>query len=368
MRIEAHPWLSWPRLSHVWAELAAATPNSAFFLGREWVETWIEVFGAQLRPKIVLFLSGEEVVGICLVVFRTRFRGPVPVRRAYLNAAGEDEEDDTCSEYNRILCRPGYEAAVEAALGIWLAAEDWDEFVANALSDELVLPPLETCGIIRQETSCYYVDLTASATTLDAFLGRLSRNTREQIRRSIRHYQEQGELRVQRAESVEQAESFLAELAALHQASWQSRGRRGMFASSRFFIFHKLLIAKAFAKGGIRLLRVCAGETTIAVLYLFVQAGKVMFYQSGLHRVTGNRLKPGLVAHALAVADCAAAGLREYDFLAGESQYKKSMSTASRRLVWLVFQRRGVKLAAISLLRQVRERFSKSRGQLESRA
>jgi CelD/BcsL family acetyltransferase involved in cellulose biosynthesis len=359
VRIEVQPWLSWPRLSPMWSELAEAAPDASFFVGHGWVDSWIQTFGAQLRPKILVFRSDDRVVGICLVVFRTKLRGPVPVRRAYLNSSGEDDEDVTCPEYNHILCRPGYEAAVGSALRTWLAAAGWDEFFANALADDTALAPLDRCDVVRSEVNSYFVDTTVFAPTVDGFLSRLSRNTRSQIRRSMRLYQEAGELRVQSAETAAQAEAFLTELATLHQAAWRSRGEQGVFASPRFFNFHKLLIAKVFAAGGIKLLRVRAGETTIAVLYLFARSGKVMFYQSGLQQTLDNRLKPGLVAHALAIAELAAAGHREYDFLAGESQYKKSLSTASRRLVWLVFRRRGLKQAAIDLLKQVRAQVEK---------
>jgi len=359
VRIEAHPWLTWPRLSPVWSELAETAPDASFFLGHGWIDAWIQTFGAQLQPKILVFHGDGGVVGICLVVFRNQLRGPVPVRRAFLNAAGEDDEDVTCLEYNRILCRPGFETAVGAALQSWLAREGWDEFVANALSDDIALPPLERCEVVRREVNSYFVDTTAITPTIDGFLSRLSRNTRAQIRRSMRLYEEAGALRVQSAETAEQGVAFLDELAALHQTTWRSRGQQGVFASPRFYGFHKLLITKAFAAGGIKLLRVIAGEKTIAVLYLFVRSGKVMFYQSGLHQVSDNRLKPGLVAHALAVVELAARGHREYDFLAGESQYKKSLSTASRRLVWLVFRRRGLKQAAIDLLKQVRARLER---------
>jgi CelD/BcsL family acetyltransferase involved in cellulose biosynthesis len=93
-----------------------------------------------------------------------------------------------------------------------------------------------------------------------------------------------------------------------------------------------------------------------------------MFYQSGLEPSSDNKVKPGLVAHALAITECAAAGLREYDFLAGDSQYKKSLSTARRPIIWQVFQRRGVKLATITFLKQIRARLTKPRDSVGDRA
>jgi CelD/BcsL family acetyltransferase involved in cellulose biosynthesis len=365
VRAEAHPTSSWPRWSAAWAELAASAPNAGFFLGPSWVETWLEIFGAALRPHVVVFRrrdeQSDEIVGMCLVVYRDERRGPFPVRRAYLNTTGEDELDDTCIEYNGVLARPGSEAAVGAALGTWLLGERWDEFVANAMAAPILPEGLAKCHVTRSEISSRHVDLTTFEPTLDGFLGALSRNSREQIRRSLRLYQTAGEVRVHEAASVAEALAQLDELAALHQAAWKERGERGVFASPRFSAFHRALIARAFPVGEIRLLRVAAGQETIGVLYSFVRAGKLYFYQSGLRPSTDNKLKPGLVAHACAIAHCAGTGLREYDFLAGESQYKKSLSTASRVLTWQVFQRRSVKLAAIDVLRALRARWRQSR-------
>jgi CelD/BcsL family acetyltransferase involved in cellulose biosynthesis len=57
------------------------------------------------------------------------------------------------------------------------------------------------------------------------------------------------------------------------------------------------------------------------------------------------------VAHALAIEHCCRTGLQEYDFLAGDDQYKKSLANGSRVLSWLVFRKGGPKLAAVDLLR-----------------
>src|SRR6185503_16906248 len=101
------PWTAWPRWSATWAELAQVTaPRAGFFLGPHWIETWIQIFGPQLQPRILVFHRDGGAAGICLIVSRRERRGPVPVRRLYLNAAGEDEADETCLEYNRLLCRP----------------------------------------------------------------------------------------------------------------------------------------------------------------------------------------------------------------------------------------------------------------------
>jgi CelD/BcsL family acetyltransferase involved in cellulose biosynthesis len=193
---------------------------------------------------------------------------------------------------------------------------------------------------------------------VDTYLARLSRNTREQIRRSWRIYGEQGPLAVEAAADLPEALAMLDELAQLHQDSWTARGKPGAFASKRFTAFHRDLIRRVFPKGGVQLLRIRAGSAVIGLLYNFVHARRVYSYQSGLRFSDDNRLKPGLVAHVAAIRYCREAGLLEYDFLAGEDRYKHSLSTDARMLTWLVFERSTLKMRAIRLLRGLKRRIS----------
>ena len=358
--VETYSYTLWPQWSAVWSELFDECPLASVFLATSWVEAWLAVFGAQLDPRILVFRDPVRgVVGICVVVFRGETRGPFRVRRVYLNTAGEDAADEVCSESNGVLCRPGYESAVTSALGDWLAGQQWDECVCNAMSTPIEPPALVNCIQTRDEHPCYYVDLTAFPPTLDGFLAALSRNTREQVRRSLRLYaQRGGDLRVEPAATVDQAQRFLDQLAALHQASWQARGTSGAFSSDRFVAFNRTFVATAFPAGECQLWRIAAGDITIGILYYLVRGRRMYFYQSGLKREEerDNRLKPGLVAHASAIAYAAAAGFREYDFLAGDRRYKKTLSTGSRPLTWQIFERRNLKVATISLLRRLRDR------------
>jgi CelD/BcsL family acetyltransferase involved in cellulose biosynthesis len=137
-----------------------------------------------------------------------------------------------------------------------------------------------------------------------------------------------------------------------------------VFASRLFRDFHERLIAKSFASGRIQLLRILAGAQTLAVLYNFVHDETAFFYQSGLQLLADKRTKVGLAAHVLAVEHCRREGLRRYDFLAGDDQYKRSLASASRTLRWLVFQRASPRLRALGLLRKARRAIRARTGSL----
>jgi CelD/BcsL family acetyltransferase involved in cellulose biosynthesis len=62
--------------------------------------------------------------------------------------------------------------------------------------------------------------------------------------------------------------------------------------------------------------------------------------QSGFRYGSDGRLKPGLVSHYPGIRHCVAqSALNEYDFLAGDSQYKRPLATTSRPMAWIVVRR-----------------------------
>ena len=360
---QSHPWTEWPRWSAAWSQVHAAAAEASFFLTTDWVETWLDVFGPVLQPRILVFSEGDpaqpRVVGICLLSITSHKLGPISVRRAQLNAAGEAEADEVCSEDNALLCLPGAEDAVASALAAHLQTQDWDELVLagwcpSPSLEALLRSPLAGLSLTRTETPSHFVDLRALEPEPDGYLKTLSRNTREQLRRSRRSLEARAPIELRPALTPERCREAFENLASLHTASWNARGKPGVFGSRLFRDFHERLIRRLLPSGRVSLLEIASGDLKLAVLYSFVYAGASLFYQSGLRLEADKRVKIGLVAHAGAIEHCRAAGLARYDFLAGGDQYKKSLAGHSRPQSWLVLRKRSVKLETIDLLRKAR--------------
>ncbi len=356
IQVHAHSWKEWAALSPAWDSLAPGC-QASFFLSTAWVDTWLRIYGPQLEPEIVLLREGGEPVAACLLVRRTFWRKFVPVRRIYLNCAGEDEAESTCIEYNRLLCLPGRERDSMSALRAHLNSTAWDEMALDGWEnggEDLA----SGCRIETRQRPCYYVDLASLRAAGSNYDSVLSSNTRQQIRRSIRLYEETyGPLQLAQAAGPGEALRFLDELAELHQKSWTGRGKAGVFASERFFEFHRGLIRRSgWPDGSVHLLRVTAGTEVIGLLHSFFHGGRIWFYQSGFAYQADNRGKPGLVTHYLAINHYLAndARVAEYDLLAGDSQYKRSLAKDQRTLEWIVAQRPTWRVRALNLLRRAR--------------
>jgi CelD/BcsL family acetyltransferase involved in cellulose biosynthesis len=170
----------------------------------------------------------------------------------------------------------------------------------------------------------------------------MTRNSRQQIRRSLRHYESRAALALDRAADAPQALDWLDRLEALHTRSWRQRGKDGAFGDSGFRDFHRRLISTGFDQGIADLLRVRNGDTVLGYLYNLRWRHVVSAYQSGFHFEDHTLARPGLVAHVMAMELYRSEGMATYRFLAGQARYKTSLASDRDELLWLVAYRPSV--------------------------
>ncbi|MDW8444480.1 MAG: GNAT family N-acetyltransferase [Acetobacteraceae bacterium] len=176
----------------------------------------------------------------------------------------------------------------------------------------------------------FWIDLERTRQAGDP-LAHLSANSRSQMRRALRAFGGEA-ARLEPAPGPKALDAFIA----AHQAWWQARGKPGAFARPFMRRFHADLLARGEASGevALRVLRAPDGRAA-AWLHLLRRGGHVAAYQSAVACDADLlRLKPGLVAHLLAIAEAAAEGRARYDLLAGEARYKRSLATDEASLVW----------------------------------
>jgi CelD/BcsL family acetyltransferase involved in cellulose biosynthesis len=355
IRLLVYPASAWPRIAPVWRELFQCSASRSVFLSPAWTETWLEHFSRDLGVSILLFERAEAPVAACLIVESRPRRAAIPVRRLSLNASGEDARESTYIEYNDVLCRSGYEQAVGEALADYVSGREWEEFALDGLSTrslvERLRPYISSCDVEETEQRCYYVDLSALRSSGTRYAAALRSHYRRILARNIKAYSELGELRLQCAGAIDEALGMLNELADLNQRRWSSRRRPSSFESARFLAFHRAFVVRSFDDGLIQIVKLRAGEHTVGILYNFVLDGKVYFYQCGYNFENSDHLSPGIVTHAYAVEHAMTCGLDDWDFLAGESLFKRSLSTGARKMVWATFRRRSVKMFALRVAR-----------------
>ena len=325
-----------------WRSLFDSSCNASVFLSPAWLESWLEVYGEEFEGVWVRWEVGGMVIGGCLLVTRTLWNWGIPIKATFLNATGESTRRVPAAEYNDILHLPGYETAIAIDLGSVLQTMRWSRlsilgYKKDTLAERLV-SHLPAAAKTIVEVRANFVDL--AALTDNDFESSLAGKAGSNIRRNRKLFEKTyGKFEVVRAESLDEAMRFFAELAALHNARWQKKGQGGSFSSEAVVDFHQRLIARLWPLGAVDLVSVRASQKVAGYLYNFTAENKVYFFQSGFVYEDGSKRSPGLLTHALCIEDYRLKGYSEYDFLAGEGQYKRTLAKQERSLFWTVIYR-----------------------------
>lgn len=348
-----------------WLDLEGrASPT--VFLSWQWLGHWLHVY--QPLAWVLRVKDGDRLIGLGLVVETDERRhGVMKSRCLRLHQTGHKLLDQIWIEYNGFLAERGQEDAVAEACLRYLcnSMQDWDEFVIGAIDAEEADFYASITGLhkhLRWEAPCFGVDLDHLRRTGGRYLDTLSRNTRHQINRCHRLYQQQGEVRLIRPDSVEEALAVFDRIAPRHLERWGSGPDQSGFANPDFVRFHRELIRSQWPDGGVDLVSLMAGDEEIASFYNLVYNQVVYFYLGGIEAETDNRLKPGLLGHSLCIEDYRHHGFHYYDFMGGDERYKSNLGSLHRHLVQISLQRARFKLKLEDVARRARNRWIKEAG------
>jgi CelD/BcsL family acetyltransferase involved in cellulose biosynthesis len=343
-----------PELEVMWRELESRAAGS-FFTSWTWISAWLGTYVADTRRPsaygLITAWCGGKIVALGILGRASSLRNLMSGTKILLHQTGRTDDAAAFIEYNGFLIDRGATPETMPALlnflnrgaafrnGKWA----WSTFhvagAAQPLMDAIRVSAISH-RILRQ-WSCPWVNLSKIEPGREGYLSGLSRNTRGQIRRASRIVEEYGALKVTSAKTTAEAKEFFAALRVFHEETWRRReGTRGAFAHPLFARFIHAVIDAGQPRGAVDLLKISAGPTTVGVLLNFIHGGHVYAYQSGLAYSADNRVKPGLVSHALAIAHYRAQGCLGYHFMAGDARYKTSLGNDVENLSWVELRRR----------------------------
>jgi CelD/BcsL family acetyltransferase involved in cellulose biosynthesis len=377
-------------LRSAWEDLLDRSATSEPTLHPAWLLPWWNVFGSEggRELRVVTFHEAGRLIGLAPLTMRPyRYRRTIPFRRLESMASGEAAEDETCSDYLGIVADGDREPAVCEAFASALAKGDLgacDELVIPAMNGEAALPRLlqRALGVrgfrvsLDETAVCAYIALPK---TWDEYLAALKQNKRGQLRKSLRAFEEWagGPPEIVRAENSRQLEEQRRILIALHEQRWAGAdpsGAGGVFNSRTFTAFHEEAMRELLAVGALDLGSMQVRGEAIAAFYNLRWRGKIYFYQAGRKLDVPQSVRVGVTMHAYLIRAAIESGLREYDFLAGDSQYKMSLATATRPLVTLRAVKPSVRETAriaaeraIDRARPARARLKELRSYVEGR-
>jgi len=350
-------------LERAWRDLEAAGAVKDITVTWEWMSTWWDVFKDGRGLAVLLMSEGDEAIGIAPFISRTvRYFGMIPFKRLEFIASGEDEVDEICSDYLDFVIKPGREREVLDSLLTYLAVSKdlgWDELLLPRMLDDS--PNLQLLRELAAKHSlnleevniapCTYADLSPS---LEEYVSNLGRRTRKQIRRDMNRLDDSGEVEFKIAvteEEIQQAKEILVEL---HQKRWTQDGKPGVYASEKFQKFHDIMMKIAHDKEWLRLGTLIVNNEPLASGYNFRFGNKIYAYQCGVKIDEDTNISVGTIADVYAIREAISEGLKEYDFLAGATYYKKRLATNERNIVTLRISKRSPRDAIYSAVQKLR--------------
>lgn len=360
-------------LRETWESVERSCP-SIYFQSSSWQHTWHELGQKHAyRPRIALLATSSQPRALTSFSIRRQYYLKVwPVRALYFNSSGRDSFDVVCSEHCEPLLPQGEQSEVLTELFRALRArEGIDEFVIRAVPlsmlehFEVASASLGLQLVEEKRAPNYWVNLQRLRSEKQSYLMTLKPRTRRIVKNDFEGYiQKFGSLSVTRAAGVAEAIQWFDSLAQLNVQRLTQKGIKSSFNLPFLKEFHHRLITYAFDKGEIELLKISFGQQTLGYVYGFLCNSEIFVYQSGFDFSLDPQLRPGLITHHCAIEHYFARGLNRYDFLAGEYQYKRSLSNEQDTLLWLRIRSRKAVFTIDSALREFKRKLlTKLRGQ-----
>ncbi len=354
------------QLSQAWREMEESSDLS-FFVSWSWISAWLQLARSN-GIDLYLYRCHQEEQTIALAIF-----SHVRVKRRHLfkyDVLALHEIPvrnlDMIIEYNSLLIRRGYEAEIyQRVMSDLLAiAPRWDEVRFSGISVNAwnqITGSLDGMEArIEEQRTPWVTDISTLDGDLDKLLAPMSRNRRWQIRRSFKAFESEGALKISLPATINESYAFFEEMEKLHTARWNSVGNPGSFSNVSWVQFHRDVIQEGFNRNEIQLLRVSVDELPIGYIYSFVWRGTVYMLQSGFSQEDDNVKRTGYVSHCLAMQFNSASKHDYYDFMCGNSEYKRVLANEIPPLIWGAVQRKNLQwrleeslLYAVRKLRQL---------------
>ena len=349
LRVRLFPCEKNAVLRDKWLAMEAVCEHT-FFTSWDWISCWMETVGSEILQCEAWM--GENLVGLGLFVEkRERGLGIISFRRLCLHRTGDRYRDRMCIEWNDLLIWPGLEQRVrrqvvaELTHGPKGADEVVFGFTPEGHNAGMVDP-----GFVPRIGYPYpspFVDLVRVREE-GGFDNTLSHKTRANVRKSIRLAEAIGHIELQSAASAEEALSYFREAGPFHIERFKDRtdGRQSGYLNPNFVAFHERLIPAAFQQGNLDLVKVTAGGVLLAYMYFFVYRKMVLFYLSAINYTGFGKGQPGLIANYLCIRKFSDQGMDKYDFLAGDSLYKRVLATDTATMRFFNYRKRSLKMEA----------------------
>ena len=166
-------------------------------------------------------------------------------------------------------------------------------------------------------------------TTWDGYVASLSKKQRHELRRKLRRLYAAGKVQFKEVTDPAEVVAHLDDFLRLHKMSTPEKAQ---FMTPKREAFVREVATDLATEGITRLCCLKFNEELVAASLCFVYGDTKYLYNSGYNPQYGH-LTVGLLGHALNIQATIEEGLRVFDFLRGNEQYKYNLGGQDRQLV-----------------------------------
>lgn len=335
IKVDIYELNSIQHLEVKWCDLAVRS-NSLPFLDWGWISSWLG--SLPVKPFVLEATHQGKTVGLGLLceMNKTIFPG-IKIKQLWLHRTGQQKYDQIWIEHNDFLLDTNQANLIRTAMIQFLYSPEcnWDEFYLGMSTEAVESNFNQQLPKKRVEiNSPSFIANLKQKNTLQDYLTDLSKNTRSQINRTKRLLEQQGSLSLVLISSHEKKQQAFSEISVIHQNKWGKTEFGSGFSNNIFVKFHNNMLQRFPTTA--QLYCVYLDNISLAYIYVIKSPNTWYFYLSAVKKSDDNRVKIGLLAHALVIEDAILNNVNTYSFLAGYARYKKSMSNTPESIQQLV--------------------------------
>lgn len=337
-----------------WEELLTESRSESIFLTHGWMTEWWRHYGSGLTLWTLTVQRQGRIIGILPLVLEKRGSGR---RRVRFMGFGE-----VTPNHLDVVAAPDNARTVVKSAWNWLSwnRSSWDELQLEGLEgDSPAVTFLLECirsdgfflGMVPQH-HCIYARLPSS---FEDFLQNRGAKTRRQFRNGRRQFlRDHPQARLSDVTSETEYQEIFDAFLRLHRLRWRGRRETDSFTSPRLEAFHRAVSSWAFRTGRLRLYHIRVDDAVVAVGYCFVMGSRLIYYNGGFDGRIG-RYSLGILTMAWAIESAIGEGLKECDFLQGETEFKLHWTDGKRSNLSLRAHPPHLRGRAFHLLWRLRE-------------
>jgi len=325
------------QLGEEWNRLLQQSASDTVFMTCEWQQVWWEHFGPKEKDTLSLITvrDGEEqLVGLWPLYDESP--GRLPHR---LRIIGSPRGSD----YLDLIAQKGQEGMVyEAILDALVQWDDWerievDNIRAGSPTLEVLAPLAEGRGLkvqIEPLTVCPGIALPES---WEAYLERLDRKQRHEIRRKLRRA-EGGMEQVEWTLSND-PQTLAQDIGVYFELFQKSSHVKEEYMDEQRQEFNQAMASVMLKAGWLYLAFLTINGEKVASMFCFDYGKAISVYNSGFDPQRYRHLSPGIVLLCYCIQDAIQRGYPLFDFLRGDEEYKYRLGAVDRVIHRLIIRR-----------------------------